>query len=74
VYALSPLASKICTVESVRIEDVRVGEIVLCKVNGAEFLRIVKAVQGGRVLIGNNKGRINGWTRNVYGRLVRVEP
>lgn len=67
-------SGELCTVEPVRIEDVSVGEIVLCKVNGTEYLHIVKAVQGGRVLIGNNKGRINGWTRNVYGRLVRVEP
>ena len=67
-------SGQLCIVEPVRIEDVRVGEIVLCKVKGTEYLHIVKGVQGGRVLIGNNKGRINGWTRNVYGRLVRVEP
>ena len=66
-------SGQLCTVEPVRVEDVRVGEIVLCKVNGTDYLHLVKAVQGGRVLIGNNKGRINGWTRNVYGRLVRVE-
>lgn len=50
-----------------------VGSIVLCKVNGAEYLHLVKAVQGERVLIGNNKNKINGWTKSVYGLCVRVE-
>lgn len=51
------------------------GDVVLCKVNGAQYLHLVKAVQGDRVQIGNNKGRINGWTsRNqVFGKLVKVE-
>jgi len=66
-------SGQLCTVEPVEPGVVRVGDIVLCKVNGIEYLHIVKAVQGGRLLIGNNKGRINGWTRTVYGRLVRVE-
>jgi hypothetical protein len=47
---------------------------VLCKVGGAEYLHIVKAIQGGRCQIGNNKGHINGWTRAVFGRLLSVEP
>jgi len=67
-------SGQLCTVAPVKLEDIRVGDIVLCKVSGTDYLHIVKAVQGGRLLIGNNKGRINGWTRNVYGRLVRVEP
>jgi hypothetical protein len=67
-------SGQLCTVAPINLEAVRVGDIVLCKVNGTEYLHIVKAMQGGRLLIGNNKGRINGWTRNVYGRLVRVEP
>ena len=66
-------SGQLCTVAPVKLEDVRVGDIVLCKVNGTEYLHIVKAVQGGRLLIGNNKGRINGWTHSVHGRLVRVE-
>ena len=37
------------------------GAIVLCKVGGNEYLHLVKAIQGQRFQIGNNRGRINGW-------------
>ena len=52
------------------------GDVVLCRVKGAEYLHLVKAVAGDRVLIGNNRGGINGWTsrRNVYGRLTDARP
>ncbi len=42
-------------------EEIEVGDIVLCKVKGNEYLHIVKAIQGERYQIGNNKGGINGW-------------
>lgn len=47
------------------------GDVVLCKVNGREYLHIVKAVNKGQVKIGNNKGGINGWTHisNIFGYL-----
>ena len=50
-----------------------VGDIVLARVKGTLYLHLVKAVQGGRYQIGNNRGGINGWTRTVYGKAVRVE-
>lgn len=56
---------------------ISVGDVVLCKVSGREYLHLVKAIgQDGRFQIGNNKGHINGWTTStsVYGRLVRVDP
>jgi len=48
----------------------------LCKVNGNEYLHFVKAIQGQRFQIGNNRGGINGWigANGVFGRLVKVEP
>ena len=51
------------------------GDIVLCKVNGKQFLHLVSAVQGERVQISNNHGFVNGWTplKNVFGLLVSVE-
>jgi hypothetical protein len=35
----------------------------------------VKAIQGTRFQIGNNRGRINGWitASGIYGKCVRVE-
>lgn len=51
------------------------GDIVLCSVRGAIYLHIIK--QGprddGKYLIGNNRGRINGWTKVIFGRVTKVE-
>jgi hypothetical protein len=65
----------LCTVCPVNVSDLRVGDIVLCKVKGAEYLHLVKAIQGERFQIGNNRGRINGWVgaKGIYGKCVRVE-
>ena len=41
-------SGQLCEVEPVNSEAIRVGDIVLCKVNGREFLHIVKAIQGAR--------------------------
>ena len=51
------------------------GDIVLCKVNGNEYLHLIKAIQGQRYQIGNNRGRINGWvgTNSILGKLEKVE-
>src|SRR5215470_10416360 len=68
-------SGQLCTVEPVDVAAVHVGDIVLCKVRGAEYLHLVKAIQGGRFQIGNNRGFINGWVgaSAIFGRLVRVE-
>lgn len=68
-------SGQLCTVEPVDVEALKVGDIVLCKVKGNEYLHLVKAIQGVRFQIGNNRGRINGWISgaSIYGRCVRVE-
>jgi hypothetical protein len=68
-------SGQLCTVEPVDPSNLKVGDIVLCKVNGREYLHLIKAVQGPRFQIGNNRGRINGWvTANaVFGRCVKVQ-
>lgn len=64
----------LCTVAPVS-GPLEVGDVVLCRVAGAQYLHLVNAVGAdGRVQIANNKGRINGWTRAVYGRLVEARP
>ena len=67
-------SGQLCTVEPVDPTDLEVGDIVLCKVRGAEYLHFVKAIQGDRFQIGNNRGGINGWVgqSSIYGRLVGV--
>lgn len=55
-------------------KDLEVGDVVLCKVNGRQFLHLVKAIGAdGRYQIGNNKGHINGWTNQIYGVVIKVE-
>lgn len=59
----------------VKWEDCNKGDIVYCKVKGRFYTHLVKAkddVKG--LLIGNNKGNINGWTKQVYGRVIEVLP
>lgn len=64
------------TVEPCGERDPEVGDIVLVKVQGREYLHLVKARQADRYLIGNNRGRINGWVgrRAIFGIATRVEP
>lgn len=68
-------SGQLCTVEPVDADAVRVGDIVLCKVNGREYLHIVKVIQGKRFQIGNNRGRINGWISAgaIFGRCSQIE-
>ena len=57
----------------VKWEDCKVGDIVFCKVRGNCFTHLVKGKKEKRgLLIGNNHGRINGWTKNVYGKVVAI--
>jgi hypothetical protein len=53
-----------------------VGDIVLTRVAGSVYLHLIKGIEPskGRVQIGNNRGRINGWTSldRVYGIAVSV--
>lgn len=68
-------SGQLCTVKPVKEEELSKGDIVLCKVNGNEYLHLIKAIQGKRFQIGNNIGRINGWItfNSIYGKLVKVE-
>jgi hypothetical protein len=68
-------SGQLCTVAPVDIAAINVDDIVLCKVGGAEYLHLVKAIQAERFQIGNNRGRINGWigANSVFGRLVKIE-
>lgn len=62
------------TIEPVR-EAPEKDDIVLCRVGGNDYLHLVKAVSGDRFLIGNNRGRLNGWTGRglIFGRVIKVE-
>ena len=55
------------------IDDVEVNDIVYCKVRGNMYTHLVWAkndVKG--CLIGNMKGYKNGWTKEIYGKVIEV--
>jgi len=69
-------SGKLCTVEPIAdFGSLQKGDIVLCKVNGNEYLHLIKAITGKRFQIGNNRGRINGWigTNAIFGKCVMIE-
>lgn len=60
-------------IEPATYESVEVGDIVYAKVHGNFYTHLVKAkdpLKGCQ--IGNNHGRINGWTKQVYGKIIEV--
>src|SRR6478672_214707 len=63
-------SGQLCTVAPVNPASLEVGDIVLCKVNGKQYLHLVKAIQGDRFQIGNNRGHINGWVgaNSIFGK------
>jgi len=51
------------------------GDIVFCKVKGRviDAHKVVKKDAKGHYLIANNKGHENGWTKTIWGKVVKVE-
>lgn len=63
------------TLEPCKVEELGVGDIVLVRVKGQDYLHLIKAKNQSRFLIGNNRGGINGWVGHncVYGKVIKVE-
>lgn len=57
-----------CTLEECEVDD-----IVFCKVKGNYYTHKVYAKNDVRgLLIGNNRGHMNGWTKSVYGKVTEI--
>jgi SOS-response transcriptional repressor LexA len=69
-------SGNLVTLSPCQTESLEVGDIVLVRVHGNVYLHLVKAKDGGRFLIGNNRGGTNGWVgpAAIYGKAVRIEP
>ncbi len=70
-------SGQLCMVEPVADPStLQVDDIMPCRVKGAEFLHLVKAIQGHRSRIGNNRGYINRWIgpNTIHDRCVAVAP
>ena len=54
-------------------ENTQIGDIVYCKVHGNFYTHIVKGKNPQKgCQIGNNHGHINGWTKQVYGKVIEI--
>jgi SOS-response transcriptional repressor LexA len=64
------------TVAPCDADTLKIGDIVLVRVRGAEYLHLIKARQDDRFLIGNNRGGINGWVgkNSIFGVVTAIEP
>lgn len=67
-------SGQLCLVEPIELHEINIGDIVLCRVKGKEYLHIVKAIDKNRYQIGNNRGRINGWIgiNSIFGKCTEV--
>ena len=55
------------------LDEIQIGDIAYCKVNKFFYTHLIKAKNDKRgVLVGNNKGGINGWTKQVFGKVTEV--
>lgn len=68
------------TIEPFCAQILAIGDIVLCRIQGRRTSFLVLHLVVERVadsfLIGNNRGRIDGWiaSQNIFGKVVKVEP
>lgn len=59
--------------EPATLETIEVGDIAYAKVKGNFYTHLVKAKNKEKgCLIGNNKGGINGWTKQIFGKVIEV--
>jgi hypothetical protein len=68
-------SGQLVTLAPVDSADIRIGDVVLVEWRGNFLLHLVKDLQDGRLLIGNNLGKINGWAAvsDVLGKVIAVE-
>lgn len=56
-------------------QKAQIGDIVYCKVHGFFYTHLVKQIDGKMgCLIGNNQGKLNGWTKQIYGKVTEAYP
>ena len=59
----------------ITIEYLKVGDVCFCKVKGRLMTHLVTAKNEKKgVQISNNHGFVNGWTKSVFGKCIKVEP
>lgn len=55
------------------LDECEVGDVVFCRVKSNYFTHLVKGKNDKKgLLIGNNHGHINGWTKTVFGKAEKI--
>ena len=49
------------------------GDIVFCKVKGTYRVHKITAIKDDSYQISNNKGYVNGWTKQIFGKVIKIE-
>ena len=66
-------SGQLVTLAPAKLEDLKKGDIAFAKVRGTYYLHLVTAIKDGQVQISNNHGHVNGWSRQVWGKVAKVE-
>ena len=68
-------SGRLVTLIPVDPENVDVNDVVFVRWKGNHLLHLVKAVEGDQVLIGNNRGKVNGWVPmpDIVAKMTDVE-
>jgi hypothetical protein len=57
----------------ITLEEVKIGDIVFCKCKGSYYTHLVTAKSDTKGFqISNNHGHINGWTKQIYGKCIKI--
>jgi hypothetical protein len=69
-------SGQLCTVQPIiEYDELKSGDIVLCKVKGNQYLHLIKSIKGNQFKISNNKGYINGIisSNSIFGKCIKIE-
>jgi hypothetical protein len=57
------------------LKDYKKATLFCARLTEIEYIHLIKAIQGNRFQIANNRGRINGWigTNSIFGKCVKIE-
>lgn len=59
------------TLTPIKFEDVQINDIVFCKVKGNYYTHLVTSYSETKGFqISNNHGYVNGWTKQIYGKVI----
>ncbi|MEW6736207.1 MAG: hypothetical protein AB1489_33245 [Acidobacteriota bacterium] len=67
-------SGQLVTLVPINFIDIKVEDIVLVKWKGNYILHLIKEIDNGKFLIGNNLGKVNGWVdgKDILAKVIEV--